>query len=247
LSIAYRISPGFRPDVRSILAAACGGEAFNVADIVDPVIQLDLRGQGGSDKPREVSAYSIDSYSQDFFAVADATGVERPVLLGYSHAADAAAHAAIVEPERVEGLILIEPAFFVDRAHLKRRIELIESGDIHSALRLTFQFANPKISSRQLERGVKMAREYYGDDTASLLGEFQARAFSDIDEERLRSLRIPTLIIGGTQSNIRSNVARAAQVIPEASVIWIPGADHFLEKQRKHVGAFISAFMNMLS
>ncbi|HYG46728.1 MAG TPA: alpha/beta hydrolase [Allosphingosinicella sp.] len=253
ISIAYR-SVGTQLAASSVdsamIAAACGAETEFMMALGDPsmgtsAVLVDLRGTGGSDKPDDVQQYTIGSYTQDMFSVAESIGATNPTLLGYSHFAAVAAQAALSEPSRVSALILVEPAFFIDKEVYERRIRALEQGDMEGALRMTFKFANPKISEQQLSRGVKVAMDYYGNNPASLLGEFRARANSDLTEARLGEIRVPTLVIGGTKSNLASNVARTARSIPNASMVWIPGADHFLMDHDNQVARVISAFLGL--
>src|SRR5688572_6563518 len=48
------------------------------------VIAYDGRGNGKSDRPEAVTAYSLDNYLADALAVMDANGVESAVLVGLS-------------------------------------------------------------------------------------------------------------------------------------------------------------------
>jgi pimeloyl-ACP methyl ester carboxylesterase len=60
------------------------GIAQSLAARGNRVILLDLVGHGRSDKPEHASAYRIDTYADQVFALADELGVERPVLGGMS-------------------------------------------------------------------------------------------------------------------------------------------------------------------
>lgn len=231
---------------KAIIAAACSGQ-MDFADIGGPVMQVDFRGQGGSEAPREIDDFSINGYAADMLSVADAAGVKTPIVLGYSHAADGAALAALDEPGRVQALVLVEPAMLLEKGHLQRRVKLLEAGKVDEALRLTFKFANPRISGEELEAAIAHAKEFYGKSGASFLGETLARLHSPIDEGRLGTIGVPTLVIGGTRSSIRSNVARVAKAIPNASVMWIDGADHFLAGKTKQVMQVIKSFVETLS
>src|SRR5262245_40259463 len=51
------------------------------------IVTLDLRGHGQSDKPADEKAYVIDRLSDDVLAVADAAGVLRFAVWGYSYGA----------------------------------------------------------------------------------------------------------------------------------------------------------------
>jgi pimeloyl-ACP methyl ester carboxylesterase len=249
LKIAYRpadkVSTSREALRKALVAAACGGQ-INFTDIGDPVMQMDFRGQGGSEMPRSRDGYSVEGYAADMLAVASAAGVEKPILLGYSHAADGAAFAALDNPDRVRALVLVEPALFLDKAQLKTRLKLAEAGKLDEALRVTFKFANPRITEKELKAAVANAKEYYGGSGESFAGETSARLNSPINKERLAAIKVPTLVVGGTRSNIRANVARAAKAMPDASVVWIEGADHFLTGKSAQIMRLITAFVDSL-
>jgi pimeloyl-ACP methyl ester carboxylesterase len=73
------------------------------------VVLLDLLGHGRSDKPTHASAYRIDSYADQVFALLDELGEERAVLGGISLGANVSLFAASQRPERVRGLVLEMP------------------------------------------------------------------------------------------------------------------------------------------
>jgi pimeloyl-ACP methyl ester carboxylesterase len=73
------------------------------------VVLLDLLGHGRSDKPTHASAYRIDSYADQVFALLDELGEERAVLGGISLGANVSLFAASRHPERVRGLVLEMP------------------------------------------------------------------------------------------------------------------------------------------
>ena len=73
------------------------------------VILLDLVGHGRSDKPEHASAYRIDTYADQVFALADELRIERPVLGGMSLGANVSLFAASRRPDRVRGLVLEMP------------------------------------------------------------------------------------------------------------------------------------------
>jgi pimeloyl-ACP methyl ester carboxylesterase len=71
-------------------------------------IAIDLRGHGESD-PAEGEAYSIAGLAADVAAVADQLMLRRFVLVGHSLGAAVAIHFAATHPQRVEGLLLVDP------------------------------------------------------------------------------------------------------------------------------------------
>jgi pimeloyl-ACP methyl ester carboxylesterase len=210
-----------------------------------PVVVVDQRGTGTSSVPKSRSDYSVPAYAHDISAVISASEATRAAIVAYSHAAQAAVHQAFTRPEQVSSLVLIEPALFVDSDMLMERVKLVEQGHPEEALRLTFEYANPGTPAAQLEAGIKSVLENYGDSGESLAAEWRARAMYKVTDDLLRQISVPTLVIGGTHSNILDQVKRVAAVIPNASVFWVRGGTHFITAaQSKRIGRIISTFLD---
>ena len=71
-------------------------------------VALDVRGHGRSDPPGDRD-YAIPSLAADVWAVADALGLARVVLVGHSMGGTVAIASAAARPERVAGLLLVDP------------------------------------------------------------------------------------------------------------------------------------------
>lgn len=71
-------------------------------------VALDLRGHGDSD-PAEDGAYDVPSLAADVGAVANHFALRRFVLAGHSLGAAVAIQYAAAHPERVAGLLLVDP------------------------------------------------------------------------------------------------------------------------------------------
>ena len=71
-------------------------------------VALDARGHGRSGPPTDAD-YSIPSLAADVWAVADALGLERVVLVGHSMGGTVAIACAAARPERTAGLLLVDP------------------------------------------------------------------------------------------------------------------------------------------
>ena len=72
-------------------------------------IALDLRGHGQSLPPAN-GDYAIDSMAQDIQMAIDQLGVERFILVGHSMGGSVAGAYAGAYPERVAGLLLVDPS-----------------------------------------------------------------------------------------------------------------------------------------
>lgn len=211
--------------------------------------ELDLRGTGASGQPSNRFDYSIQSYAQDILSVLDANDQSSGHVLGYSNESDAAIQAALDAPERVVGLVLVEPATLIDPSIKKERLALAESGRIDEALRATFSFCDPTLNGEQLDAAVKMAMEFYHGNEENLVGEFRARASFNATPDMLAEIKAPTLVVGGAKSPIRQEVVRVAKSIPGASYLRIPDAGHFMvgDGPQAYAAHAINLFLEMHS
>jgi lipase len=75
------------------------------------LIAVDLRGHGQSPK---APPWSFEQHVADVLAVMDEHGLERAPLMGHSFGGAIALHVAKTAPERVEKLVLIDPALGLD-------------------------------------------------------------------------------------------------------------------------------------
>jgi pimeloyl-ACP methyl ester carboxylesterase len=71
-------------------------------------VALDLRGHGRSEPPKD-GDYTIAAMAGDVAAVVDALGLERFVLVGHSMGGGVVLTYAGAHPDRVAGLVLIDP------------------------------------------------------------------------------------------------------------------------------------------
>jgi pimeloyl-ACP methyl ester carboxylesterase len=71
-------------------------------------VRFDARARGKSDRSAD---YSLEAAVDDIGRVIDATGIERPILVGWSQGATLAVRYAAQHPERVGGLVLVDGAY----------------------------------------------------------------------------------------------------------------------------------------
>ena len=74
------------------------------------VIALDPRGNGRSDRALDVAAYDEAAFAEDLIAVLDATGTDQAIVVALSIGAQRALIAATDHPDRIAGLVIINPA-----------------------------------------------------------------------------------------------------------------------------------------
>jgi pimeloyl-ACP methyl ester carboxylesterase len=71
-------------------------------------VRFDARARGKSGRSAD---YSVGAAVDDIGRVIDATAIERPILVGWSHGATLAVRYAARHPERVSGLVLVDGAY----------------------------------------------------------------------------------------------------------------------------------------
>lgn len=90
------------------------------------IVWLDPRGTGGSSQPADPMAYGLDDYVADVEALRAALGLERMILLGFSHGGMVAQRYAAQHADRLDGLILLGTAALRDEATIERVSAAVE-------------------------------------------------------------------------------------------------------------------------
>ena len=207
------------------------------------VIALDPRGNGGSDRPIEVEAYDEWAFADDLIAVLDATGTDRAVVVALSIGAQRALIAATDHPERISGLVIINPSVALGSGPGDRTIRFEEELDTdegwnrynrHSWRRDYAGFAEfffgrcftEPHSTKQIEDAVAWALET---DAEVLIRTHDAGALDAAStRERAQGMRCATLVIQGEADAI-TGVDRGVQLaaaIPDARLELIAGGGH---------------------
>lgn len=184
------------------------------------VLLYDLRGHGKS--ARAHRGYDLATMVRDLDALlANFTG-EPATLVGHSYGALTALRFAMLHPERVARLVLVEaplpPLRLPELDHLLRR----PRGEMASAL--------PEELRRALQRGGRQALRLV-DQLAFLAAESSLLADLDAEPEigdaELAALACPLLAIYGHGSSCRPAGDRLRRLVPGAQLVLLPGG-HFL-------------------
>lgn len=167
------------------------------------VIAVDTRGHGRS--PRGTAPFTIRQFAEDLREFMEEMGIERADLLGFSDGGNVAIIFALRYPERVDRLIL-------------------------NGANLWSRGVKPSVQ-------IPIILGYYA---ASFFGHFSGKARANaellrlmvkdpnIEQEELRNIQSPTLVIAGERDMIREEHTRLiAAEIPGAELRIIPG-DHFI-------------------
>jgi pimeloyl-ACP methyl ester carboxylesterase len=111
---ALALDDGGRGGLRVVLVHSLAGNSTHWSKQLEHLrrtrraVALDLRGHGRSEQPKN-GDYTIAGMAGDVAAVADTLGLDRFVLVGHSMGGGVALTYAGAHPDRVAGLVLVDP------------------------------------------------------------------------------------------------------------------------------------------
>lgn len=197
------------------------------------VVAMDRRGRGGS---ADAADYSIEREFEDVSAVVDtvAEASGGPVdLLGHSFGGVCALGAATLTTN-VHRLLLYEPADPPDEggrfADLVGRLErLLDAGERDEMLRTFFREA-VHMPEHELDR-LRSLPAWQGRVAAAHTLPRELRAVGNgtpVDEQRVRAITVPTLLLlgGDSPDAVKAATAAIAEMLPDASVVVLEGQQH---------------------
>jgi pimeloyl-ACP methyl ester carboxylesterase len=191
--------------------------------------------------------FTVDQHVADAVAVLDVLGIERAVVLGHSWGGHLALQLALARPDRVAGLVIVDPLGAVGDGgvtemgeQLKARLSpasaarfdeveaQLEASGFSDALALESltlvwpgYFAVPA-AAPPLPSGMRLSMAASAETWASIAGGFTGRF-----DEKLGDVRIPAVFVLGEHSPMPvSQGEQTAALLPLAEVDVIPGAGH---------------------
>jgi pimeloyl-ACP methyl ester carboxylesterase len=194
------------------------------------VITLDLLGHGQSDRPRDMSAYSMPFFGEQTIALLDHLEVDEAVLAGTSLGANATLEAAAAHPERVRGMVVEMPV--LDNALLGCAIAF-------TPLMCALTFGEPAMKgvswlTRRIPTGgfwgadvlLDAVRQQPGPSAAVLQGLFFGRVAPH--KEVRKTIAAPALVIGHDRDPVHpfSDSDALVSELPDARLLR---ADSLLE------------------
>jgi pimeloyl-ACP methyl ester carboxylesterase len=202
------------------------------------VVAPDHRGHGNSAKPAGEDSYSMALMAADMFAVTDALGWDRFVLLGHSMGGMVAQRMALAGQERLRGLILMDtsPACpdGLDPDMLELGKAVVREQGLAALLKLQAELDDPLSTpahQRMLatrpgyaERGERNALNCAAEMWTAIVTEIVGQPDG---LEALAAVAVPTLVIVGDQDTpFMAHSERMAKTIPGGRLAVIPDAGH---------------------
>jgi pimeloyl-ACP methyl ester carboxylesterase/predicted glycosyltransferase len=208
-------------------------------------VAYDGRGNGLSDRPDSVEAYSLENYVADALAVLDAVEAGPAILVGLSYGGLIACVLAAHHPGRVKAVVLAGTAALIGPGyphmappHFQATRERHEGWNKYNrdywlanypdfAEHFVRNIFSEPHSTRQIEEGVSWARDT---DGPTLIKTVEARTLLppfDVGEAMYRSIRCPVLAIHGDDDQIQPH--ERGKLVAELSggeLVTIPGGGH---------------------
>ena len=195
------------------------------------VVTLDLLGHGASDRPRDMTQYSMTFFGQQVIGLLDHLELDEAIVAGTSLGANTALEAAAIAPERVRGMVVEMPV--LDNALLGCAIAF-------TPLMVSLTFGEPlmKVLSSATRRiptssgpwaadvMLDLVRQEPGPSAAVLQGLFFGRVAPH--KSVRRTLTPPALVIGHDRDPVHpfSDSDELVEELPDARLLR---ADSILE------------------
>lgn len=187
------------------------------------VVRWDAPGHGRSDGTREPDDYRWDRLGASLLSLADVLTIRSFVAGGVSMGAATALHAAVLAPDRVDGLVLALPPTAYDTragqaAEYRRGADLVETAGVDAFVRDANAGPAPRILA---ESGVPF--EFVPAVGGALLpAALRGAARSDLPSpERVRTIAAPVLILAwdGDPGHPLSTAERLTALLPHATLV----------------------------
>jgi pimeloyl-ACP methyl ester carboxylesterase len=188
------------------------------------VITLDLLGHGDSDRPRDMTRYSMSIFAEQVVGLMDHLRLEEAVVMGTSLGANTALELALAHPERLRGMVIEMPV--LDNA-------LLWSALAFTPLLVALTFGEPVMrvlsrGARVIPRGVlphygdvvlDLVRQDPGPGGAVLQGLFFGRTAPHLNDRR--TFQTPALVLGHRRDPVHpfSDAGHLAEELPNGRLV----------------------------
>jgi pimeloyl-ACP methyl ester carboxylesterase len=208
-------------------------------------ITYDGRGNGQSDRPEEVAAYSLENYLADALAVMDATDAGQAILVGLSYGGLLASILAAHHPERVKAAILAGrwrpsgPTMRTWPKHFLAKRERFEGWEKFNrahwladypdfAEHFVRHICTEPHSTKQIEDGIAWAADTTGRVQAKTVEARTIPPSFDVSEAMYRKISCPMLLLHGDDDQIQhpGRAEAVAKLVKDAERVTLPGGGH---------------------
>ena len=190
------------------------------------VTTVDLRGHGRSGKPHESYAYRMDLVAGDLLAVLAETGTDSTHYLGYSLGARVGFSLAAEQPQRMRSFISLAGTYRIRPGTIGR----LFFPDWERALRADGMAGFIAGWEDQMGKAVDphTRAAFLANDPLAMLAYMRLNEQeSGVSEAGVAAIQVPTLLLAGSEDRPRlADSRRAAELMPTAELVVLPGRDH---------------------
>jgi len=264
ITVHYKMAGSGRPAL--VLLHGFAVSTFSWREVIGPmsewgtVVAFDRPGFGLTERPMPeggrgaapLRLYSPESQPDLTVGLMDALGIERAVLVGNSAGGTVALLTALTYPERVEALVLVDPAVYVrgmTPAWLRPFLNTPQMRHLGPLLARQIQDWGVDFARSAWHDPSRITPEIWEGYAKPLRAENWDRALWEVTraghplglEKRLGEVRVPVLVITGDDDRIipTQQSVRLAGEIPGAQLVVIPECGHI--PQEECPGPFLEA------
>jgi pimeloyl-ACP methyl ester carboxylesterase len=245
--LSFAISEAGSGDRHLLLVHGFTGAKEDFGEVLDRLadagwhaVAPDLRGHGSSDQPADEGAYDLERFADDVWALAEALGWDHFVLLGLSLGGMIAQIAALRDPGRLDGLVLMDtthgPLEGIDAGDLELGVSIVREHGMAALEELQSTREDPLASPASLrlraERPgwAEYERRKFLSSSAAMWVAVVSQMVSQVDRlDRLTTLppSLPVLVIVGEQDKAFLGPSeRMAKAVPGARLAVVADAGH---------------------
>jgi pimeloyl-ACP methyl ester carboxylesterase len=235
IAYEFRAETGDEPPVLALHGVLVGTSNWVHQTLRVPEFRWLLPSMRGHGKSSPLTGpIDIETAALDMVAVLDAEGIDRALVIGNSLGATVALAMGMMDPDRCQGLMLVEPSvpsLVSDRARERlikeaaRTRELLERDDVDTALG---EFVKPRLGENWKSKIGRRRLQEWRKNIQSAPVWLDAVVNFDPGVGPLASLQPPTLIMHGaeTHSFYQDLTHAVADACPHRDLIAIPNAGH---------------------
>ena len=179
------------------------------------VLAPDVRGHGLSDKPHAPEAYGYASMGADVTRLMDHLGLQRALLIGYSMGASIAMELMLARPERFRAIVLGGIAYD----------DGLEDKADRDAISEAYRADDPATIKSPVAKAYRRFAESMPNDLNALAALIDAQR-APFDPTKLAAVRMPVLIVVGTDDNAIGDPKPLEKMIPGSRLVMLEGRDH---------------------
>lgn len=197
------------------------------------VIALDNRGHGRSDKPHDAQQYGMNMVL-DVIRLLDQLKVQKAHIVGYSMGGLITSILLTEHAERVRTATIGGYGWEDDAGYRKRRLLTAESLEQGKGLGPAVEALTPPSEKSAVAEQMGAINKWFLDrnDPAALAALARGNADLQPSETKLRANTLPALAVVGELDPLRPSVDRLASMMPNLTVVIVPGANHMFAVRR---------------